>query len=189
MIGRCAHILYVTHRHTHIYRLTLKLVRGLVGDGVEDLVDFGVEIWLLEIPFTRWRKTGRWYARAVESHSVIFIMCVDKTAANDSACSKVPFFPLLGTSWYFYVIFQQWIQETLQILHKGELCGHFGPVLHISRRSSDLLMLRCWCRHVQANNVIVAATSTCVTSKQLVLQLQRFLKLLVFFVYSWRLIV
>lgn len=44
-----------------IYRLTLKLgmVRGLVGDGVEDLVDFGVEIWLLETPFTIWRKTGK----------------------------------------------------------------------------------------------------------------------------------
>lgn len=42
-----------------IHCLTLKLgiVRGLVGDGVEDLVDFGVEIWLLEAPFTVWRKT------------------------------------------------------------------------------------------------------------------------------------
>ena len=43
-----------------LYRLTLKqgMGRGLVGDGVEDLVDFGVEIWLLETPFTVWRKTG-----------------------------------------------------------------------------------------------------------------------------------
>lgn len=32
---------------------------GLVGDGVEDLVDRGAEIWPLEIPFTEWRKTGR----------------------------------------------------------------------------------------------------------------------------------
>ncbi|TNN89559.1 hypothetical protein EYF80_000162 [Liparis tanakae] len=28
------------------------MVPGLVGDGVEDLVDLGVEIWLLETPFT-----------------------------------------------------------------------------------------------------------------------------------------
>lgn len=44
-----------------IYRLTLKVgvVRGLVGDGVEDLVDFGVEIWLMEIPFTMWRKNRK----------------------------------------------------------------------------------------------------------------------------------
>lgn len=27
--------------------------RGLVGDGVDDLVDLGVEIWLT--PFTEWR--------------------------------------------------------------------------------------------------------------------------------------
>lgn len=31
---------------------------GLVGDGVEGLVDLGVEIWLLETPFTIQRKTG-----------------------------------------------------------------------------------------------------------------------------------
>lgn len=29
---------------------------GLVGDGVEDLVDFEAEIWLLEIPFTESRN-------------------------------------------------------------------------------------------------------------------------------------
>lgn len=42
-------------------RPTLKLVmgRGLVGDGVEDLVDFGVEIWLPDTPFTRGEKTKR----------------------------------------------------------------------------------------------------------------------------------
>lgn len=41
-----------------IYHPTLKLGmgRGLVGDGVEDLMDFGVEIWLLETPFTEWGK-------------------------------------------------------------------------------------------------------------------------------------
>lgn len=39
-----------------MYRLTLKVGRGrgLVGDGVEDLVDLGVEIWLFETPLTTW---------------------------------------------------------------------------------------------------------------------------------------
>lgn len=39
-----------------MYRLTLKegRGRGLVGDGVEDLVDLGVEIWLFETPLTTW---------------------------------------------------------------------------------------------------------------------------------------
>lgn len=33
------------------------MLLGLVGDGVNDLVDLGVEIWLLETPFTVERKT------------------------------------------------------------------------------------------------------------------------------------
>lgn len=79
-----------------IHHLTLKvaMVRGLVGDGVEDLVDFGVEIWLLETPFTMWRKTGKRHARArvIMMVSTIVILCglysihksmyVDKTACQ-----------------------------------------------------------------------------------------------------------
>lgn len=68
-------------RHMDVmYRLTLKLgmVRGLVGDGVEDLVDFGVEIWLLETPFTIWRKTGRRYTRAGEGVIAIASTIVNK---------------------------------------------------------------------------------------------------------------
>ncbi len=63
-----------------IYHLTLKLgmVRGLVGDGVEDLVDLGVEIWLLETPFTIWRKTERSYTRAGEGVIPIVSTTVNK---------------------------------------------------------------------------------------------------------------
>lgn len=44
--------------HVVLYRFTLKLGmgRGLVGDGVEDLVDLEDKIWLLERPFTIWRN-------------------------------------------------------------------------------------------------------------------------------------
>lgn len=53
--------------HVMMRSLTVKLgvVRGLVGDGVEDLVDLGVEIWLLETPFAVWTENkGRGFERA-----------------------------------------------------------------------------------------------------------------------------
>ena len=45
-----------------MYRLTLKVGRGrgLVGEGVEDLVDLGVEIWLFETPFTTREEKKTW---------------------------------------------------------------------------------------------------------------------------------
>lgn len=41
---------------TECFTLKPGMGLGLVGDGVEDLVDLEAEIWLLEIPFTARRE-------------------------------------------------------------------------------------------------------------------------------------
>lgn len=61
-----------------VWDLTLKLGTGLglVGDGVEDLVDLGVEIWLPETPFTIYWKTRKQIRK--NRGKVIFIAWVCK---------------------------------------------------------------------------------------------------------------
>lgn len=53
----CVQLLYSYSYVLNCVTLNPCMVRGLVGDGVDDLVDFGVDIWLLEIPLTVWTQT------------------------------------------------------------------------------------------------------------------------------------
>lgn len=81
-----------------LFTLKLGMGLGLVGDGVEDLVDRGAEIWPLEIPFTVWRKTGR--AGEMDPLSRTPVQC---NLFHIFIC--IQFIFTLGHPWYVFCLF------------------------------------------------------------------------------------